>query len=480
MRGALRTVGVLLGLVACIGQASCSSKSPDEPPQPSKIVVTSKTDPPSEARDIGLEPQASLGVKFDFPESKSDRGRFTKTPSFGIHKVVDFDPSSGNVAGIPLTFSAQGLSNSTLIRIDGRAFLLGDVDAGVYARPPEDLYWDKDNPAVPQELKGRKKGMRATWRFVGAGIELTQTVELVPGEPIEIRPGDYKRRVDTCLVHYRLDNKDTKERNVAIRFLLDTMIGENDEPFFAVPGFKGVVDTCQDFPGKNRTPIPDFVLAIENKRLDDPGTVAQLNLRLNEPANKKLTENITLKNKLEQPSRLSLTRWYKNLVQKGKIIDLVPKRVFAIPMPWELEPPDKNEGFNRDSAVVIYWEERTMRSGETRDMAFTYGLGDIQSKTGLSLTVRGNFNGGGELTVVALVGDPKPGETLTLVLPKDKLKLVRGSEKQEVPPAEAGKPSAITWTISSTSEGLFDLEVISSASNKIKKQKIRIRSASLF
>jgi hypothetical protein len=433
-------------------------------------------------QELPIDPTPMLGVKFDFPDSKNDAGLFTKTPSFGIYKFGD--------PGIPLTFTIggkeypQGRTNSMLARIDGRTVVLGDVDSGTYVEPAKDLLWENDNPAVPKALRGRKKGMRTIWRFTNLGIQIAQTVELVPGEPIEIGPGEYKRQVDTCLIHYRVKNADSKEHKVGVRFLLDTLIGVNDEPFFAVPGFRGIVDTCQDFPGKDRTPIPDFVQALENKKIEDPGTVAQLNLRLSDPTPKDgykiLTPNIKFKGTLEPPSRLSLTRWYKSLIQKGKIIDLIPKRVYDIPLPWELEPPDKIEGFNKDSAVVIYWEEKTMRPGEERDMAFTYGLGDIQSKTGLSLTVRGNFNAGGELTVVALVGDPKPGETLTLVLPKDKLKVVRGSEKQEVPAAEAGKPSAVTWTISSASEGLFDLEVISSASNKVKKQKIRIRSASLF
>ena len=45
--------------------------------------------------------------------------------------------------GKRLTFSEQGYTNSTLARIDGRIAIFGDVDSGVYVKPPEDLRWDE-------------------------------------------------------------------------------------------------------------------------------------------------------------------------------------------------------------------------------------------------------------------------------------------------------------------------------------------------
>src|SRR5262249_27474275 len=137
------------------------------------------------------------------------------------------------------------------------------------------------------------------------------------------------------------------------------------------------------------------------------------------------------------------------------------------------------DSFGRDSAVAIYWEEKDMAPRTSRELAFTYGLGSLESTTGkIGLTVKGDFAPKGELSLMALVKDPAKNEELPLVLPKD-WKLVDGAEKQIVPPVEAGRPSPVTWRVRSAGEGTFELQVKSSTGSTQSK-RIRIKQSSLF
>ena len=57
-------------------------------------------------------------------------------------------------------------------------------------------------------------------------------------------------------MRYRLDNQDTHEHTVGLRFLLDTYIGGNDGVPFLIPGQRELCSSALDF--RPPTPIPDF------------------------------------------------------------------------------------------------------------------------------------------------------------------------------------------------------------------------------
>jgi len=76
---------------------------------------------------------------------------------------------------------------------------------------------------------------------------------------------------------------------VGLRYLLDTIIGSNDEAPFTLPNQPGLVDTSKELKDND---VPDFMQVLENSDLKSPGLIAQLNLRLG---------------KYEPPGRVKLT-----------------------------------------------------------------------------------------------------------------------------------------------------------------------------
>src|SRR5262249_25378363 len=91
---------------------------------------------------------------------------------------------------------------------------------------------------------------------------------------------------------------------------------------------------------------PEFVRAMETDKFNDPkNTVAELNVKLQG---------------YEPLERLVICHWPGNSEARWD---------------WEFQP--MNEPAPADSCVVLYWADRTMRPGEKRDLAFTYGLGQI-------------------------------------------------------------------------------------------------------
>ena len=134
----------------------------------------------------------------------------------------------------------------------------------------------------------------------------------------------------------------------------------------------------------------------------------------------------------------------------------------------------------QDSAVVLYWNPRELKPGEKREVGFSYGLGLVSSGKGgaLGVTVGGSFTPGGELTVVALVSSPQPGQMLTLDLPPGFTR-VEGSREQPVPQAMAGRPSPVTWRIRSSATGRFELKVRSSTGTE-QKRSVTIKTNTIF
>jgi len=362
--------------------------------------------------DVIIDPHPRIAVFFDDTGLASMR--------FG---VVMLDPNNPKAPiSKQLTYDPRGRTNTTVVRIDNRDAVFG-MQSGKWQ--------------VQAEKPGKWSGRQSVWIFDG-GIQATQTVEVIPGEPLE---GSNTRLLDTCFVRYLLENKDARPHKVGIRAMVDTLIGKNDGVPFTVPGVPGLVDTCRDFPAQQ--PIPDFIQALEFSDLKHPGTVAQMNFKLG--------------GKLEPPDRVLLTHWPGESPY------------------WDVALAN----IDKDSAVVIYWNPRDLNPGAKREVGFSYGLGDIAAKSAaLGVTVGGSYNPGGELTVVGLVSTPQPGEKLTLTLPRE-FALVEGQATQAVPAAVAGRPSPVTWRIRSTTTGRFDLTVRSSTGAE-QKRRVTIKTNTIF
>jgi hypothetical protein len=293
-------------------------------------------------------------------------------------------------------------------------------------------------------------------------LSVTQEVVVIPGEQTGLP--------DTCLVRYALRNGDDRPHRVGLRFLLDTFIGGNDGVPFLIPGQRELCDTMLKF--DRLEAIPDFIQALERQDLEDPGTVAHLQLRLGK--------------KLESPSRLTLGAWPDGeLTQRGLTdraraqltgwdVPVLPIRALADALPGA--PPD--------SAVTIYWDPKPLAAGDRRELGFTYGLGSVaggEGKGKLALTVGGSFRPGGEFTLTAYVQGPVKGQTVTLELPEG-FSLAEGDAEQPVPPPAEGarRTSPVTWKVrAANSGGNYSLKVVSSTGVSQTK-RVTIQSNRLF
>lgn len=348
---------------------------------------------------------------------------------FGLETI---DPKNPENNAKKLTYDKLGRTNSTVVLIDGLPRFYGR-GAGE---------WEK---------AADSGGKKAVWHFPSqkqSFIKVTQTIDIIAGEPVEIGENRYKRFLDTCLVRYRIENHDRGIRRVGLRVMLDTLIGvdeSNDGVPFTIPGLPNLVDTLYDV--RDPSPIPDFIYVLEKPDLKNPGIVGQLNLKLG--------------GKVEAPNRVSLTHWPgvndRWDIPVRPIFDLLTRR--------------------KDSAVVLYWNEQPLKPGETRNLGYSFGLGSVSNLSGrLGVTVGGVFTPGGELTVVALVSETE--QELTIKLDKG-LTLVGGDAKQQVRLAAPGQLHPVTWRVRSSTSGNFWIEV-QSKTGVSQKKRITIKSSSLF
>jgi hypothetical protein len=294
------------------------------------------------------------------------------------------------------------------------------------------------------------EGRRSTWEYEGQRVRVIQTVGLVVGEQTG--------RIDTCLVHYRIENGDNVPHRVGLRFLLDTFIGNNDGVPFLIPGHRQLCSTTADF--RRAEDVPDFIEAYEFDDLERPGTVAQVRLRLAG---------------MEAPSRVTLGAWPN---PKLRIATARQEKTL-----WEV--PLVSLRTLNDSAVTMYWSERQVEAGGAREMAFTYGLGSVSSgDTGgaMALSVGGSFTPRGEFTLTASVRDPAGGQTLRLQLPEG-FERIGGAEVERVPPLPADgstRISPVTWRVrAGPSAGEFPLTVLSSTGGKVMR-KVQIKVRGIF
>ena len=106
-----------------------------------------------------------------------------------------------------------------------------------------------------------------------------------------------------------------------------------------------------------------------------------------------------------------------------------------------------------------------------------------------ALTVGGAMLVGSDLTIVALVADPQPGQTVKLQLPpKLEFSAATPAEQTVIPSGKKNKdgkplPSPVTWRVRATSEDQFRIRVESSVPGQApitQERKITVKRAKLF
>jgi hypothetical protein len=353
--------------------------------------------------------------------------------------------------GGKLTYRPRGQTNNTVVKLDGRPLLFGErpfrLLNGQYDGDWPGRWVDRD----ARVDRGMIDGRRSVWGYDAQQVFVTQTVGLVAGAQ--------SNKVDTCLIHYRLENRDARPHSVGIRFLLDTFIGNNDGVPFLIPGSPQLCNTSRVF--HSPAEVPDFIQARETEDLERPGTIALIQLRV--PG-------------YETPSRVTLGAWPNP--------ELGPqcrqeKTLWDVPV-----LPMKSLG-KGDSAVTIYWDERPLAPGKGREVAFAYGLGSVaasETRGQLGLSAAGSFTPGGEFTLTAEVRHPSAGQTLTLKLPEG-FALAGGRAVEAVPPLQPGSPSPVStvaWRVrAGPRAGTFTLRVASSTGVS-QALPVRVRVRGIF
>ncbi len=308
------------------------------------------------------------------------------------------------------------LSNGVNINFDGKPINVGQL---------------------PSAVNGRKRiGYQVTWK--AGDIEVTQINEVVPSKATkEMIQKGLKRSMDVCRVTYVLVNKGQRTQKVEFRTNLDILINNNDGALYASPTtHPGKILNGQILKDKE---LPEYLQVLEMPNLQNPGMVATMTLK---------------STKGESPSHVTLT----NLGAIHQAFDCP-----AIPA--------------GDSACAIYWEAKTMKPGDRRELTWAYGGGiasnpDNEGKVNLNLG--GSFEPGKLFTITAMIDDPAPNQTLTLQLPEG-MERVEGREIQPVPlPSEFGS-SVVQWKGRVQRPGDFPIRVQSSTGvTQIKNVSIQM------
>ncbi len=394
---------------------------------------------PQTAMSMSIDPKPLLAVKFHQGNERGSRLlRENNTMRFGLTMLTEQDAFRKNKK---LTFDELGRTNNTCLRIDGKDYLFGE-------RPG--LWLARSEPLDVNPLLGHPpEGAKSVWTL---NDTLTRNVMIEVTQIIEIIPGAQSLKMDTCLVHYKIANKDGAPHRVGLRFLLDTYIGANDGVPFTIPGTPGLCDTLQVF--NTPSEVPDYIEALENNNLSHPGTIARLQFRLGKT--------------LEAPSRVILGGWpdegLRRLPGNPQIHAAGPATMWDVPevsmralhdSPLRLET---NEQVPPDSAVTMYWTVQPLAPGASREVGFAYGLGNVASDEAghLGLSVAGRLVPGGEFTLNALVNQPSSGEKLTLTLPAGFTLVEKRDLTLAVPAPPAGgerRQSSVSWKIRAARRG---------------------------
>ncbi len=310
-----------------------------------------------------------------------------------------------------LTFAPNGVTNTTVVSIDGKTTEFGHPNGKVV------------EPFVPLP----NGGVRSTW--IMNNIRFTQLLE-----PTTTTSGVK----DTVLIRWRIRNEGDRLTQVGLRLQLDTLIGQNDGVPFAVPGMADLVTKFADFPKQG--PVPHFVQALEVPNLKNPGTVALLTLKVG--------------GRTEAPSRLLLTHW--------------PGGNLA----WDL--PIRDMGFD-SAAVLYWPETPLQLSEEREiGFSYGLGeVKSTEGRIGASTVTQ--VRTGNEFPITSYVKDPARGETLTLQVPPGIELVGPATQQVPLPAADSkDRMSLVTWKARAGRAGTFEF-VIQSSVGETQRQTLTVQ-----
>ncbi|OAI45876.1 hypothetical protein AYO44_02450 [Planctomycetaceae bacterium SCGC AG-212-F19] len=273
--------------------------------------------------------------------------QFSDSQRFGLVCPKLRDPRKAEKPKI-LTRDERGITNNTIVRIEGYEYLYGIEIPGVR--------YVKDKGKIMKEVpipgKDKDRAWQSIWESEFGRIRITQSVEIIIGEQTKL--------YDTALVRYHIWNRDREPHTVGLRVMLDTFIGATDGvPFYVAPTMQDgrvlkpahFIDKMEVIAQKD---MPQFIQALESPDLADPNAALA-----------RVGVNLT---GVEPVEKLVICRWPQNSEARWGGGNG--------PGEWQYEAMDKNPTV-KDSCVLLYWAQSKVKSDEHRDLAFTYGLGRV-------------------------------------------------------------------------------------------------------
>jgi hypothetical protein len=380
----------------------------------------------------GTDSDAAGSWDYDVKQLVDKRPRlgvqFNNDNHFGVVMLDAHDPENKD-AYKKLTYDIDGSKNNTVVKIDGAEHFFG-------YRTADNVWVGPKRVEVPKPRHGWVSKMR----FRGEQVLVTQHVEIVPGKT---------GFLDTCLVYYAVRNQGTLPHKVGLRILLDTYIGDNDGVPFTIPGRKGFVTTKEDLAGDQ---VPDYIEVVERPNdAENPGTMARLALKGIRLPGIELTE----------PDRLCIGRFPGARTR------------------WDWRPQDMTdkEGGAPDSAVAIYWPYKELEPKETRHMAFTYGLSQLDIGDRLVVSAPSSVVPGREFVITCYVYNSSQGQKVKLDLPEG-LALASG-EKEEKVVDEAAARTQVFWRVKADKEGKFPVAA-TSGRGRSRATQVIVKLAGIF
>jgi hypothetical protein len=298
----------------------------------------------------------------------------------------------------------------TLFKVDDRI---------VYPGNPPGKMTSQNQPLGKAKDGTLRTGTRSVYEI--DKVIITQEVEVVATLS---KPGQ-KRRRDSAMVRYFIENKDTRPHKVGMRIFMDVFIVNNDGALFAAPNQPGKILDGVELKGDK---VPNYLQFLQQPDLKNPGFVAHMTCNFGKA--------------FEMPDRIVLTTL-------GAMIDQ-----------WNLAVMQAGG----DSAMGVYWEPREVKAGTKRQWAYAFGQGIAPIAEGegpVAIVLGGSFEPGKLFTIAAQVQDPAPGQSLTLELPAG-MELVEGKERQPVPIMDDQGNTMVLWKARVLNTGQFNVRVHSS------------------
>lgn len=160
-------------------------------------------------------------------------------------------------------------------------------------------------------------------------------------QTVSIEYNAYTQRYDVFKIQYEMKNNGATAADLGARVMLDTMLGSNDSAPFRIPGH-GNITSQTEFTGDS---IPQYFTVVNS--LTEPTVVASGTLYTNTPNE-------------EKPDIVQFTSYGNVTSNQSFYASLSTSSSIG------------------DSAVAVYWNPESIPAGDTRRVAFYYGIGSFE------------------------------------------------------------------------------------------------------